>query len=33
MDDMKDSWFWAQGSRWYEQLRPVDDMNNFTLSA
>ena len=27
MDDRNDSWLWAQGSKWYEQLRFVVDMN------
>ena len=26
---MHDSWSWAQGSSFYEQLKPVDDMNDF----
>ena len=28
MDDMNDSMWWAQGSRCYEQLKVVNDMNN-----
>ena len=28
MDDMNDSWSWANGSKCYEQLGFVDDMNN-----
>ena len=29
MDDMNDLESWAQGSRYYEQLRAMIDMNNF----
>ena len=28
MDDIKDSMSWAQGFRYYEQIRVVDDMND-----
>ena len=27
MDDRNDSWSWTQGSRWYEQLKSMVDMN------
>ena len=33
MVDMNDFMSWAQGSKCYDQLRIVDDMNNFGLSA
>ena len=29
MDDMNDSWSWAYDSKCYEQLRYVDNMNDF----
>ena len=28
MDEINESLLWAQGSRFYEQLKVVDDMNN-----
>ena len=31
MDDMNDSRLWAQGSRFYEQFKAIDDMNDFEL--
>ena len=33
MVDMNDYGLWAQGSRCYEQLKVVDDMNDSRLSA
>ena len=29
VDDMNDSEWWAQGFRYYEQLRAMVDMNDF----
>ena len=29
MDDMKNSVLWVLGPRFYEQLRAVDDMNDY----
>ena len=33
MDDMNISGLWAQGFRYYEQLRAMVDMNDFELLA
>ena len=32
-DDMNDSESWSQGFRFYENLRAIDDMNDFELWA
>ena len=29
MDDMNDSLSWGQGPKCYEQLKAIDDMNDF----
>ena len=33
MDDMSDSTSWAEASKYYEQLKVVDDMHDFGLWA